>query len=169
MHDASIALIAAAASLIGATVGSLVALRIARAQGRERKSSELAAAVAVFGYTVDRLLLEIGQLPPSPGRAATALTTAVARMPHTDWLTGQLARWSLGRPAMRALDGLMAVALARQVSPMLASREPHHSLGPLRNASAPSGDGLEGTLRCSWPLTALCRRRTGDHGDKPGP
>ena len=110
MDDAAIALIGAAAGLIGATFGSVVALRIARVESRERSSGELAAAVAAFGYAVDRLMLEIGQLPPPPGRAATALSTRVARMPHTNWFTGQLARWSLGLPAMRALDGLMAAA-----------------------------------------------------------
>ena len=108
MNDAAIAIIGAAAGLVGATIGSFVALRIARIESRERSSGELATAIAAFGYAVDRLTLEIGQLPPPPGRAATALTTAVTRMPHADWFTGQLARWSLGLPAMRALDRLMA-------------------------------------------------------------
>jgi len=108
MDDTTLALIAAGAGLVGATVGSLVALRIAQLQSRERRASELSAAVASFGHAVDRLMLEIGQLPPSSGRTGVTLRSAVERRPYANWIVGQLTRWSLGLPAMRALDGLMA-------------------------------------------------------------
>lgn len=163
MDDASIALIAAAASLIGATVGSFVALRIAHVQSRAERSSELVTAVAAFGYAVDRLMLEIGQLPPRPGRASAALSRTVARMPHTDWFTGQLARWSLGRPAMRALDALMASANRLSLvapEPLLADvgRIPE-LLGRLAQRD-PQAVGRAHRRQSSTPRTVAARARS---------
>jgi hypothetical protein len=97
MSDSLTAAIAAGAALAGSGLTGMLTLHLAR-------RGELTAALAAYGYATDRLGLEIGQLPPTPGRAASALVAATARAPHFDWSVGQLSRHTLGRPAMRALD-----------------------------------------------------------------
>ena len=61
-------------------------------------------------------LVRLRRRPPDPGDRPAASAAQprrcraqrpVSRLPHTDWFVGQLARYLLGRPAMRALDDVM--------------------------------------------------------------
>lgn len=106
--DLATAAIAAGAALLSSGLTGVLALRIAGVERDDRSKAELAAAMAAYGYAVDRLGLEIGQLPPTPSRAGRATAAVVGRLPTLDWSLGQLSRHTLGRPGMRALDAYTA-------------------------------------------------------------
>lgn len=100
--------------LVGALAGStLTAVFAAWSDSRRARTAqryELRAALQLYGYALDRVGQEIGQLPPKAGRLAQATQAAIGRTPQLDWSLGQLARHTLARPAMRALDEYNAAA-----------------------------------------------------------
>jgi hypothetical protein len=108
MSDWRSVAITAAATLLGAALASGFALLLARRQDRGRGRAELAAALQAHGYAADRLGMEIGQLAPPPARAARASQRAVERLPALNWSIGQLARHTVARPALQALDTYIA-------------------------------------------------------------
>jgi hypothetical protein len=126
-------LIAAGAALLASALTGYIAHRLARAERAERGRGELAAALMAFGYAVDRMGLEVGQLPPAPSRLNRRLNAGLTRVRMLDWLVGQASRHSLGRPAMRALDGLMAthnrLMLVAPVPVLEAAERIHELLG----------------------------------------
>lgn len=126
MPDVATAAIAASAALLSSGLTGVLALRIARVEREDRSKAELAAAMAAYGYAVDRLGLEISQLPLTPSRTGRAVAAAVERLPTLDWSLGQLSRHTLGRPGMRALDAY-AAAMNRLIliapKPVLAAAE----------------------------------------------
>jgi hypothetical protein len=108
MSDWINAAIAAGAALGASGLTGLITLRAARRVADAQRGSDLLAALQAYGYAADRLYLEISQLPPAPGRLAVAVQAGAARLGALDWSAGQIARHTLGRPAMRALDTYMA-------------------------------------------------------------
>lgn len=74
------------------------------------EDAELRAALETYGLALDRLDIEIAQMPPQPGRTARWLSRLWKRLPAIDWLLGQFAMVWLGRPIMDALDGFAAAA-----------------------------------------------------------
>jgi hypothetical protein len=109
VSDVAIAAIASGAALVSSGLTGFLTLRGAAAERKDRSRGELAPVMAAYGYAIDRLEIEISQLPPSPSRTG-ATAAAVERLPTLDWSLGQLSRYTLGRPAMRALDGYAAAA-----------------------------------------------------------
>jgi hypothetical protein len=96
--------IAAGAALVSSGLTGAIALRASGQQVDAKRSADLAAALQAYGYSIDTLTLELGQLPPDPGHAGKATQAAAARLPTLSWSLGQISRHSIGRPAMRALD-----------------------------------------------------------------
>ncbi len=107
MDEGAAALVAAAAGLLGALIGGLLAFLGGRADRRERERAELAAAAAATLFALDQLHLEVGNLPPV-GRTARRVNGLVARYaPTLDWYAGVLVRHTTGRSAQRAIKDFM--------------------------------------------------------------
>ena len=104
------AAVAAAAALLSSALTGYIGYRLARAERLGRGDDELRSALAAFGYAVDRLQIELDQLPPAPGRSNRWVLSRIERARELDWLLGQVSRHTLGRPALRAVDGLMAAS-----------------------------------------------------------
>jgi hypothetical protein len=96
--------IAAGAALLSSGLTGAITLRAARGQAKAQGRSDLAGALQAYGYAADRLRLELGQLPPTPGRLGAALQSTAARLRTLDWSLGQVSRHTIGRAGMRALD-----------------------------------------------------------------
>jgi hypothetical protein len=102
--------LAAVTGLAASALTNAASARQARAERDDRGRIELRVALTAYGYALDRLDIEIVQLPPKPGRMARFTSRQAARLPILDWLVGRLAMHSLGRPMMRALDEFAAAA-----------------------------------------------------------
>lgn len=104
------ALIAGGAAVLSASVTTGFAMWTARREREQRGRAELQAVLASYLYALERLALEIGRMPPAPGRVATGLNATVERSPMLNWSIGQASLHTIGRPVMRAVDALMAAA-----------------------------------------------------------
>jgi hypothetical protein len=106
---ASTAVTAGAVLLASGLTGGLT-LWAGRAERKDRSRGELATALSSFGHALDRMELEIGQLPPAASEGARVLEWVLARFSTLEWMIGQASRHSVGRPALRALDGYLIAA-----------------------------------------------------------
>ncbi|HEU5105622.1 MAG TPA: hypothetical protein VFU11_07245 [Solirubrobacterales bacterium] len=98
------------AVLAGALVTSRISARASRVEREERARSELVGALAAFGTAIDRLDVQIAQLPPPPGRVARSMRGATEHLRTLDWLMGRISTATLGRGAMKAVDELIYVS-----------------------------------------------------------
>lgn len=101
--------ITAAATLLSALLASGISLLVVRKQIRAQEMADLAAAAQAHGYAADRLASEIALLRRRLwGASNKHPRRRIAHRPHLDWWIGLIARHSLGRPALRALDAYSA-------------------------------------------------------------
>jgi len=100
--------VAAAAALGGSGLTALISFRLAAQARRDRRQDDLASALAAFGYAIDRLRIELGELPPPPGITSRRMNRALSRLPTADWWLRQATRHTLARPGRRAYDGVIA-------------------------------------------------------------
>lgn len=110
-YNASVSqtLIAVAGTLGGVALTGLISLRMAARARNDQRRDELAAALAAFGYALDRLRKEFDAMPPPPRRAGRVVERAASRwFPTVDWWVGQIVRHTTARPALRAHDAVMA-------------------------------------------------------------
>lgn len=114
VKDWQIGLIAAGSALLGSLGGTAItawfSLRVNNRQLAAGAQAELLACLSAYGYALDRLELEMQQLPPGQGRLVRATQRALLRVPQLDWSIGQVGRHTLARPAMRAIDTYSAAA-----------------------------------------------------------
>lgn len=102
------AAIAAAAALLSSGLTGTISLRLAARAERHRDRGDLAASLAAFGFAVDKLALELDNLPRPAGAATQQVNWLVRRLPTLDWWLGQVTRYTLASPGLRAYEGLMA-------------------------------------------------------------
>jgi hypothetical protein len=103
--------ITAVAVLCSSALTAWISFRVAVSAREDSARGELAAALAAYGHALDRLEIEIAQLPPAAGRVTEVTQTAVERwLPWFDWLLARIARFAVGREAYRALEAHSAAA-----------------------------------------------------------
>jgi hypothetical protein len=108
MENWLVALIAAAGAVGGSAVTGVVGYRIAHLERGLRDREELRTALAVYGAALDRLTLQIDQLPQVHGIEEGWTTRLIARWQTLDWLMGRLSVATVGRSAMRAVDEVIS-------------------------------------------------------------
>ncbi|PTL60247.1 hypothetical protein [Paraconexibacter algicola] len=134
MNELVLAVVATAGALGGASLAGWFTLRAGAVERRAREAGELAAVVSAVNHALDRLELELRQLPPDVASRSKDLTDrALERTPLLAWAIAQASRHTVGRPAMLALDGYSAAASRL----LLAGPEPVlHALAPINDLLA---------------------------------
>lgn len=98
------------AVLAGAWLNSRISTRVAKSDREEKARGELLAVLSAFGAAIDQLDVQIGQLPPPPGRAARPMMLVAERLKTTDWLMGRISMAIFGRGATKAVSELISVS-----------------------------------------------------------
>jgi hypothetical protein len=102
--------VTAGAVLVASGLAGGLTLWAGRVEREDRSRGELATALSSFGHALDRMELEIGQLPPVTREGMRVSERVLARFSTLEWVIGQASRHSVGRPALRALDGYSIAA-----------------------------------------------------------
>jgi hypothetical protein len=108
MQSWLVALTAAGGAILGSALTGLISYRLAQLDRKADAKSELRASLVAYGAALDRLTLQIEQLPQSQGIDENWTTRAVEQLPTLNWLIGRLSTATVGRSAMRALDEVIA-------------------------------------------------------------
>lgn len=86
----------------------VIAYRLARLEREARDKDELRTALVAYGAALDRLTVQVDQLPQSHGIEEDWMTRLVARWRTLDWLMGRISVATVGRGAMRAIDEVIS-------------------------------------------------------------
>jgi hypothetical protein len=151
------ALIAVGGALAGSALTGYIAFKIARDDQDAREKVELREALVVYGAILDRLSLQIAQLPRAAGVKEGWMNRLIARWPELDWVMGRLSTATLGRGVMRTIDELLTATnrliLIAPHSVLAASEEINRLLENLRPGSAEWKrewqEGREGLVKAS--------------------
>lgn len=98
------AALAALAALAGVALADRLNARRARVAAAEARDARLQSALTRFGYALDRLHLEVMQLPRQTTRWDRVTSVPLERLPTANWVVGLLSRRLLGQETWRALD-----------------------------------------------------------------
>jgi hypothetical protein len=103
-----VAAIAAGGAILGSALTGLIAYRLAELDRKADATGELRTSLAAYGAALDRLTLQIEQLPQSQGIDENWITSLVEKLPTLNWLIGRLSMATVGRGAMGAVDEVIA-------------------------------------------------------------
>ncbi|MBS1860985.1 MAG: hypothetical protein JSS68_04665 [Actinobacteria bacterium] len=103
-----VALIAAGGAVAGSGLTGWITYRLSRLEREYAAKAELRTALAAYGAALDRLTMQIEQLPQAHGIEEDWTTELVGKVRTLDWLMGRLSTATIGRGAMRAIDEVIA-------------------------------------------------------------
>ncbi|HVV91642.1 MAG TPA: hypothetical protein VHB53_14210, partial [Solirubrobacterales bacterium] len=85
-----VAVIAAGGAIMGSALTGAMAYRLAELDRKADATGELQTCLAAYGAALDRLTLQIEQLPQSHGIEENWMTSLVEKLPTLNWLIGRL-------------------------------------------------------------------------------
>jgi len=103
-----VALIAAGGAILGSALTGAVAFFLARLEHDAAAEGELRTALSAYGAALDRLTIQIEQLPEAHGIEEDWTTRLLGKLRTLDYLMGRLSTATIGRAAMRAVDEVIA-------------------------------------------------------------
>jgi hypothetical protein len=93
---------------VGSGLTGLIAYRLAELDRKVAERRELRSCLAAYGAALDRLTIQIEQLPQSHGIDENWSTRAIELLPTLNWVLGRLSTATVSRGGMRALDEFLA-------------------------------------------------------------
>lgn len=84
-----VALIAAGGAILGSALTGLITYRLAELARREDAKGELRSSLVAYGVALDRLTIQIEQLPQSHGIDENWSSRAIERLPTLNWVLGE--------------------------------------------------------------------------------